>query len=151
MAPPSPPTSNAAAVPLRIVIGRLWRRLRQLPAAAGLTPTQQAVLATIVREGPLGIAALSQREGINPTMLSRIVAKLTEGGLVSRHADPSDGRAAVVLATERGLRLQRRIRAERNDLLQLKLAGLTPELQQRLEAAMPALEALADSLLRGDY
>ncbi len=140
-------TTPTAAISLRIVIGRLWRRLRQIHAAADLTPTQQATLATIVREGPLGIASLSRREGINPTMLSRVVAELTARGLVSRETDPSDRRAGVVLATARGLRLQGHIRDERNDLLHQRLAALPPELRQRVEDAIPALEALADSLL----
>jgi DNA-binding MarR family transcriptional regulator len=144
-----PPESQPGAL-LRILIGRLSRRLRQTQAGAGLTPTQLSVLATVVHHGPLGLAQLSQREGINPTMLSRMVAKLTGAGLVTRKADPLDGRAALLLATEKGRRLQRGIQAERNDVLSKRFQELPPAQRQLLTLAIPALEALADSLLVPD-
>lgn len=144
------PTQVQPAARLRILIGRLARRLRQTQAGAGLTPTQLSVLATVVRQGPLGLALLSQLEGINPTMLSRIVAKLSGRGLVARRADPLDGRAAMLLPTDRGRRLQRRIQAERNDVLGQRLEKLPAAQRKLLMEAIPALEALADSLLLPD-
>jgi DNA-binding MarR family transcriptional regulator len=143
-------TLVAPAVTLRVLIARLSRRLRQTQAGAGLTPTQLSVLATVVRHGHLGLADLSKAEGINPTMLSRIVAKLSTQGLLTRRADPLDGRAALVSPTERGRRLQRRIQAERNDVLGQRLDALPRAQRQLLVAAIPALEALADSLLGSD-
>ncbi|MGC2191170.1 MAG: MarR family transcriptional regulator [Candidatus Dormiibacterota bacterium] len=147
--PTEPPESQPGAL-LRILIGRLSRRLRQTQAGAGLTPTQLSVLASVVHHGPLGLAQLSQREGINPTMLSRMVAKLTGADLVTRKADPLDGRAALLLATERGRRLQRRIQAERNDVLSKRFQELPAAQRQLLTQAIPALEALSDSLLVPD-
>ncbi|HUY10395.1 MAG TPA: MarR family winged helix-turn-helix transcriptional regulator [Candidatus Dormibacteraeota bacterium] len=144
-----PPQVQPAAQ-LRILLGRLSRRLRQTQAGAGLTPTQLSVLATVVRHGPLGLAKLSQLEGINPTMLSRIVAKLGGLGLVTRRSDPLDGRAAILLPSERGCRLQRRIQMERNDFLGQRLGKLPASQRQLLLEAIPALEALADSLLTSD-
>ncbi|HVB52890.1 MAG TPA: MarR family transcriptional regulator [Candidatus Acidoferrales bacterium] len=144
------PTPVQPAALLRILIGRLARRLRQTQAGAGLTPTQLSVLATVVRHGPLGLGLLSQLEGINPTMLSRIVAKLSGRGLVARRADPLDGRAAMLLPTDRGRRLQRRIQAERNDVLGQRLEKLPAAQRKLLMEAIPALEALADSLLLPD-
>lgn len=144
-----PPQVQPAAQ-LRVLFGRISRRLRQTQAGAGLTPTQLSVLATVVRHGPLGLAQLSQREGINPTMLSRIVAKLGGQGLVTRRSDPLDGRAAVLLATAKGGRLQRRIQLERNDSLGQRFEQLPESQRQLLLNAMPAMEALADSLLASD-
>ncbi|MGH7643921.1 MAG: MarR family winged helix-turn-helix transcriptional regulator [Candidatus Dormibacteria bacterium] len=146
---PAPPEAPSAAV-LRILIGRLSRRLRPTQAGAGLTPTQLSVLATLARHGPVGPAQLSQLEGINPTMLSRIVAKLTGRGLVARRPDPLDGRAAVLLTTVSGRRLHRRIQAERNDVLGHRLETLSVAQRKLLVEAIPALEALADSLLVPD-
>ena len=101
-----PPQLHSAAR-LRVLIGRLSRRLRQTQADAALTPTELSVLATVVRRGPVRLAQLAQLEEVNPTMLSRIVAKLGRDGLVTRRADPLDGRAALLLPTERGRRLRR--------------------------------------------
>jgi DNA-binding MarR family transcriptional regulator len=146
MATHSDPLQSSPSTQLRVLIGRLSRRLRQTEAGAGLTPTQLSVLATVVRRGPLRLAQLSQREGINPTMLSRIVAKLTEAGLITRRPDPADARAALLLPTERGRRLQRRIQTERNDVLGQRIQSL-PEAQRRLLLeAIPALEQLAEAL-----
>lgn len=143
---PDPSQVEPAAL-LRMLIGRLSRRLRQTQAGAGLTPTQLSVLATVVRHGPLGLAQLSHLEGIHPTMLSRIVAKLSGAGLVARRADPLDGRAALLLPTDKGRQLHRLIQAKRNDVLGQRLQNLPSSQRQLLIEAIPALEALADSMV----
>ncbi|HVC39198.1 MAG TPA: MarR family transcriptional regulator [Candidatus Dormibacteraeota bacterium] len=135
------------AARLRMLIGKLSRRLSRVQAGAGLTPTELAVLAAVARRGPLGLAELSSREGINPTMLSRIASKLGDGGLVARQTDPRDRRAAQLVATEQGRRLHRRIRAERNDILSQRLRSLPPRQRQLVIDALPALEALTEALL----
>ncbi|HEY6538665.1 MAG TPA: MarR family winged helix-turn-helix transcriptional regulator [Candidatus Dormibacteraeota bacterium] len=147
------PTRSAPAPPaivLRVLIGRLARRLRQTQAGGQLTPTQLSVLGAVAQRGPIGLAELSQLEGINPTMLSRIVAKLGGVGLLSRRVDAFDGRAATVRATEQGRRLYRRIQAERNDVLGQCLEELPSSLRRQLVEAIPALEALAEALLAPD-
>ena len=131
---------------LRRAIGRLNRRLRQTRAGADLTPSQYEVLATIVNRGPVRHAELAVIEGLNPTMLSRIVGKLETGGLVTRLADTVDGRVVHVAATKRGRDLVDRIRRERSDTLSLALKVLSEDEQQKLLIALPVLESLADSL-----
>lgn len=143
----SEPAGIEPAPALRSLIGKISRRLRPTQAGAGLTPTQLSVLATVVRRGPIRPAQVSQLEGINPTMLSRITAKLGRDRLVARRVDPRDGRAALLVATDRGRRLQRRILAERNDALGQRFQALPAPQRQRLVDALPALEALAESLL----
>jgi DNA-binding MarR family transcriptional regulator len=79
-------------------------------------------------------------------MLSRIVAQLGAKGLVRRTNHPEDRRAALVAATASGRRLHERMRAQRNDALVAELAVLSPEEHDRLVAALPALELLAERL-----
>jgi DNA-binding MarR family transcriptional regulator len=143
----SDPDQIEPAHALRSLIGKISRRLRPTQAGAGLTPTQLSVLATVVRRGPIRLALVSQVEGVNPTMLSRITAKLSRDGLVARRVDPLDRRTVSLVATDRGRRLQRRILAERNDALGQRFHALPASQRQRLVDALPALEALADSLL----
>ena len=133
---------------LRAVIGRLSRRLRPTAAAvaAGLTPTKISVLLHVARAGRLRLSELSEAEGINPTMMSRIIADLTEAGLVMRISDPGDRRAAFVEATPTGNKLAERIRRERTDALNLALEGLDEHERSQIEAALPALERLAEQL-----
>ena len=133
---------------LRAVIGRLSRRLRPTAAAvaAGLTPTRSSVLLHVARAGRIRLSELSDAEGINPTMMSRVIADLTQEGLVTRAIDPSDRRAALVEATARGRKLAERIRRERTDHLNLALDGLDEHERSQIEAALPALERLAERL-----
>jgi DNA-binding MarR family transcriptional regulator len=133
---------------LRAAIGRLARRLRPTEAAraAGLTPTRIAVLQTLNRRGPMRLSELAEAEGINPTMLSRVTADLVDAGLVARASDSGDRRAAWVETTAAGKRLGVRIRRERTDAVKLALATLPERERRRIEAALPALEQLADEL-----
>ena len=140
------PDEIDSAERLRAVIGRLSRRLRPTEAGAGLTPSQISVLFSVVRLGPLGLTQLAQLEGLNPTMLSRIVGSLCEEGLLSRIANPDDGRAALVQSTAAGRRLRTRTHRERARLLEAHVQELSKEAQQSLLRALPALEALADAL-----
>jgi DNA-binding MarR family transcriptional regulator len=130
------------------VIGRLSRRLRPTEAgvAAGLTPSRVSVLLHVVRDGSQRLSELAAREGINPTMLSRIVGHLVEAGLLERMSDEGDRRSAWVKATPAGRRLAERMRRERTDAVSLGLEQLSAQDLARLEEALPALETLADQL-----
>lgn len=131
---------------LRLAVARVSRRLRSVPSGQGMTSTQLSVLAAVVRGGPVRLADLAAAEDVNPTMLSRIVAKLDADGLLTRTPDPDDARVAVVEATGAGRRRNQRIRDERTQALTRVLAELDPRLVERLTAAVPALEALASAL-----
>ena len=141
-------TENDTATRLHTAVGRLSRRLRAMAAAEGLTPTDSSVLFSIARNGPLGMTELARTEDLNPTMLSRVVARLEERGLVQRAQDPEDRRATLVAATPQGADLRARIRAARGKALGSELDHLSPAHQEALEAALPALEALVEAMQR---
>jgi DNA-binding MarR family transcriptional regulator len=146
--PPHTDTHTDTPARLRVTIARLHRRLRPTAAgtAAGLTPTRISLLGTINRLGPIRLSDLAAEEGINPTMLSRVVGDLGEGGLIERVEDPQDRRAALVTTTREGRRLIKRMRRERTDVLSLALEDLPAGDRRALERALPALELLADNL-----
>ncbi len=131
---------------MRTVITRLGRRLRRTAAGGDLSPSQYDVLATIVRRGPLRLSELAVIEGLNPTMLSRIVGKLETDGLVRRTQDRSDGRVAHLAATAEGRKLHERILRERTETLNLLLDNLDQDQRQALVQALPVLESLAEAL-----
>jgi DNA-binding MarR family transcriptional regulator len=135
-------------VRLRIALARLSRRLRntEAAAAAGLTPTRISVLLAIVREERIGISALADSEGLNPTMLSRAISSLVGDGLVARTSDDGDRRAAWVQSTAAGRKLAERMRHERTEALNRALAELSEDDRRLLERALPALEGLAEQL-----
>jgi DNA-binding MarR family transcriptional regulator len=131
-----------------VAIARLSRRLRTTAAAseAGLTPTRISVLLTVVREGPLRLSDLADRESLNPTMLSRAIRNLVEAGLLARSSDDGDRRAAWVKATAAGRRLAERMRRERTDALNRALNDMGAQDRRAIESALPALEQLAERL-----
>jgi DNA-binding MarR family transcriptional regulator len=136
------------AARLRIAIARLSRRLRTTAAgsAAGLTPTKISVLLTVVRDGPIRLSVLAEVESLNPTMLSRVIADLSDKGLVARTSDDGDRRAAWAEVTEAGRRLAEQMRRERTDAVIGALDELAPTDRRVLEQALPALEQLAEHL-----
>lgn len=104
------------------------------------------MLFTVVRCAPIGMSELAREEDLNPTMLSRVVARLAEGGLLERTPHPSDGRVVVVSATDAGTSLRAETVRARNDVLAHELDGLSPEDTAALEAALPVIEMLAARL-----
>ena len=146
------PTSGRQAVPeqdptrLRAVIGKLSRRLRPTVAGSGLTPSQISALFTIVRMGPMRLSELAEIEAVNPTMLSRIAAQLSDAGLIRREPDPEDRRAAIVGATAAGRRMRERVHRERTRALSVHVDALEPEQREALWSALPVLEELAQRL-----
>src|SRR6195952_1741915 len=120
---------------LRIALARIARLVDRQVSGEGMTRTQLSVLGTIARLGPIGISELADTEGLNPTMLSRVLGKLEASGLVVRAGTPPAGRS-----------LQQRLRKQRSQLLADRLTGLPAEQADQLLAGLPALEALAEQL-----
>jgi DNA-binding MarR family transcriptional regulator len=131
---------------LRAVIPRLARVLNDTSTGEDLTPTQYSVLALVRVRGPLGLTELTELEGLNPTMLSRVVKALDERGLIRRMQDPGDLRAAHVAVTPEGEQVHDRVRNQRTKVLSECLHGLPPDATAALLAAVPDLEALAEAL-----
>jgi DNA-binding MarR family transcriptional regulator len=133
---------------LRIALARIARLVDRQVSGDGMTRTQLSVLGTIARLGPLGIGELADIEGLNPTMLSRVLGKLEASGLVVRSAAEADRRAVRVQTTPAGRSLQQRLRRQRSQLVAERLTGLPQGQAEQLLAALPALETLAEQLNR---
>jgi DNA-binding MarR family transcriptional regulator len=133
---------------LRGVIPRLARELNDTSTGEGLTPTQYSVLALVRVRGPLGLAELTELEGLNPTMVSRIIKVLDERELIRRMPDPNDMRAARLVATPTGEQVHDRVRAQRTQVLSECLGRLPTGTASTLLAAVPAMEALAEAVKR---
>jgi DNA-binding MarR family transcriptional regulator len=89
---------------------------------------------------------LADSEGINPTMLSRVVSKLLDNGLLERTSDVDDRRAAWVSITRLGRRLTERMKSERTEAVNAAMGALAPGDRRSIERALSALEALAEQL-----
>lgn len=142
------PLDVDAVARLRRVIIHLSRLLNASAAAEGLSPTQASILACVGHRGPVGIGELAEIEGVNPTMVSRIVGKLDGAGLVRRRPNPLDQRGTLVEATELGRELSDRVRVRRTETVTEILGSLPRAAADSLLAALPALEALAKGFER---
>ncbi|TQF75259.1 MarR family transcriptional regulator [Rhodococcus spelaei] len=133
-----------------MALARISRLVDRQVSGGGLTRTQLSVLGTVARLGPLGAGAIAEVEGLNPTMLSRVIGKLEADGLLARSADPGDRRAVLVQVTAAGEGLHRRLRRERTELFADALARLPDVQAESLLVALPAVEALAEQMFAPD-
>lgn len=134
------------AIRLRRVISKLARELNASSTGAGLTPSQASVLGLIVARGPLSLGELGQLEGLNPTMLSRVISRLHALGLIERIPDPADLRSASVLSTPAGRRADTEVKSRRAAAVSRCLGLLPPDQVELISGALPALEELADTM-----
>jgi DNA-binding MarR family transcriptional regulator len=142
--PASPQSDDPAALAaaLRMVLGRLWRRLR---AENGFPLTQGAVLARLEREGPQSTAELAAAERVRPQSMGQTVAELEVQGLISRHPDPSDGRRVLLELTDDGRAALGRDRQRREGWLASAIDQSTDEAERRaLARAIVVLERLGE-------
>jgi DNA-binding MarR family transcriptional regulator len=132
---------------LRVSIGLLVRRLRQVQTKGDLSLPETSALARLDRGGPATPGALAKQEQISPQSMGATLGALEARGLIQRHPDPDDGRRAVMSLTETGLKVLRIRRSERTERMAQALAThfTGPELRQ-LMAAAPLLERLAQRI-----
>lgn len=140
------PGDELSPARLRTAVSRMARWLRPTAAAASLTATEVDMLMVAERRGPARMSEFAAFCGLNPTMLSRMVPRLEEAGLLARHADPEDKRACLIKATPRARKLLERVRSERTDLLSSLLDELDETERRAVAAATPVLEKLAERL-----
>jgi DNA-binding MarR family transcriptional regulator len=134
------------AIRMRRVISKLARELNSSSTGAGLTPSQASVLGLISSREPVTLGELGELEGLNPTMLSRVISKLQNLGLIDRIPDPADLRSASVVSTPTGKGVYREIKARRAAAVSRCLELLPPEQADLLTRALPALEAFAETM-----
>ena len=135
--------SIALAADLRQAIGRTHRRLRSEVGDAHLPYVQYSVLTVLTREGPMTPGRLAEREGVQPPTMTRTVNCLVELGLVSKAADPRDGRQVVVALTPAGDAEVRETRRRRDAWLTSRLSRLAPDDRATLARAAVLLKEIA--------
>jgi DNA-binding MarR family transcriptional regulator len=141
------PNPDELAATLRLSIGLLLRRLRQIPTGDELTLSESAALARLDRGGPATAAELARAEQISPQSMGATVSALLQRGLIAKAADPADGRRMILSVTPPGFEVLRHRRTQRTEQLSkaLSSAFTATELEQ-LAAAAPLLERLANSI-----
>jgi DNA-binding MarR family transcriptional regulator len=142
-----PDTDHAHAVAgeLRVLVGRLRRKLREEVGAGDFTEPQISVLSRLEREGPATVTTLARAEGMRPQSMGATVATLVSAGLVSGSPDPTDGRQTVLSLTAAARKAFKAIRAAREDwLFRAIRAKLSLREQKTLATGVELLKRLVD-------
>jgi DNA-binding MarR family transcriptional regulator len=121
---------------------RLVGLFRWLSPPSGLSLTAAATLATLERSGPVRLTALADREAVTQPAMTQLVARLQAAGLVTRAADPGDGRVVQVEITDAGRAVLAQRRAVRAERLAAMLDDLSAAERAALAAALPAMDRL---------
>jgi DNA-binding MarR family transcriptional regulator len=136
----------ALASELRVLIGKLKRRLREQASVGDLTPSQIAVLRHLGQGGPMTVTALAQAESVRSQSMGATVATLEAAGFVSGSPHPTDGRQTILSLTPAFQEKLAAGRAVHDDwLFRAIRTALAPEEQQDLSRAVELLRRLADS------
>jgi DNA-binding MarR family transcriptional regulator len=130
---------------LRVVIGRLNRRLREQSGADDLTQAQKSALLRLDHDGEATVTALAKAEGVRPQSMGATVAALQEMGLVGGRPHATDGRQTLLSLTPKCVDWLQAGRAARQDWMIAALtSALSSDEQAQLAMALPLLRRLAD-------
>ena len=133
---------HVLAARLRLSMVHLSRQLRRMDPSE-LTITQFSALATVVRNGPLGVGHLAEIEGLPSPAATRLADRLEEAGLIARRANPADRRGVQLMATTAGTELLTRRAQVGNAWLAGHLSALNKADRLALERAVTVLESFA--------
>jgi DNA-binding MarR family transcriptional regulator len=141
------PDVEQVAAALRLSIGLLLRRLRQVKAEGELTLPESSALARLDSGGSTSSAALARLEQISPQSMGATLGGLEARGMIERAPDPEDGRRVFLSVTEAGRQaLRDRRNAAVEHLAQALATGFSPAELNQLMAVVPLLERLAQSI-----
>ncbi|MEU0803959.1 MarR family transcriptional regulator [Streptomyces sp. NPDC005970] len=133
-----------AAHEIRVVVGRLRRRLKETYDNEELTPTQTAVLSRLSKEGPASTSDLAAAERVRPQSMAATLGVLDERGLIQRRPDPDDGRRQLISLSESGTAyVDDKRRAGEEWLAQALESGYTEEERQDIIKALALLDRLS--------
>jgi DNA-binding MarR family transcriptional regulator len=140
-----PRTASAASADTRIgdVLERFATWLRRTTPAFEWNQVALSTLSLLVRKGPLRITDLVAAERITQPGMTSLVGRMASAGLVTRTADPTDGRATLVQATEAGRAYLDQCHSVRAEVITRHVRELPPQHRQALLAALDAIEVLA--------
>ncbi|RNM13811.1 MarR family winged helix-turn-helix transcriptional regulator [Nocardioides pocheonensis] len=144
MTTPPPDDVGGDTIRLYRALVRITRSIRRDAREIPIGHGALSALATLVTDGPQRAGTLAETEGVSAPAMTRLLKFLEDQAYVARRADPDDGRATLLAATQAGEDLVRSGRAARLRGLEDRLAALPDDQLELLLAALPALEALAD-------
>ncbi|TXG92257.1 MarR family transcriptional regulator [Rhodococcus rhodnii] len=133
---------RALASELSLVLVRITRQLRGRRADAQISLTQLSAIATLARDGAMTPGNLAAREHVQPPSMTRVIASLTDAGLVARTPHPTDGRQVLVSLTDAGRALFEEESNAREEWMTERLASLNEDDRNTIGDAVAILRDL---------
>lgn len=140
--------TEAALTAVEHQISMLWRRGRSVSHQLSrqvhpdMEPAAYGLLSVIRRQGPIRLTELASSIGVGKPSVSRQIAFLESLGLVSKEADPLDGRAQSIRLTPKGEEKMHQVQDARREVFRERLAEWPPEELQTLAMYMAKLNAI---------
>lgn len=129
---------------LRLLVQRLARRIRNNRADGSMSDTKMGVLFRL----EVSVATpgqLAERERVSPPSMNRTLNALEQAALVARSPDPDDARKVIVTLTPEGAALIAETRRLRTEWFGERLAELSQDERDALQAVIPVLRHLSES------
>ncbi|MGW0455325.1 MULTISPECIES: MarR family winged helix-turn-helix transcriptional regulator [Gordonia] len=138
----STPTDDGLSGALALAIVRLARRLRLRRQNQLVSLTQLSALSTLHIEGAMTPGALAAAERVKPPSMTRVLASLSDLGMIERAPHPTDGRQAIVTLAPAGEEVIVAEHAARRAWLSDQIDALTDDERATLRSALPVLAKL---------
>ena len=146
---PAPDTAGADAAldAVENQLSLLWRRGRSISHQLSrqvhpdMEPAAYGLLSVIRKQGPIRLTDLASCIGVGKPSVSRQIAFLEGLGLVSKEADPLDGRAQAIRLTSEGEERMHQVQDARREVFRERLAEWPAEDLQALAMYMGKLNA----------
>ena len=149
----SPPAASLSSQ-LADVLGRIGRGLRYRTRAAretlDVTHSESELLRLLARKPGIRVHDAATELGVASNSVSTLVKQLSRVGLLTRCADPQDGRVAQLRLTAEAEEWVTQLGNAREDALARALETLDADDQERLGAAVPAMKRLSKALARSE-
>jgi len=139
--PTDGPTAELAAELQRVLLVSS-RILRSQSASGDVSVPQFSVLAYLERSGESTPGALADFEHVSPPVMTRILGRLEQAGLVRRSAHPGDGRQVRVTLSEEGKQVVLAGREHRHAWLRERIDAASPDQRASLREAAEVLREI---------
>lgn len=140
-------SADAALTAVEHQLSVLWRRARAVSQQLSrqvhpdMEPAAYGLLSVLRRQGPIRLTALASCIGVGKPSVSRQIAFLESLGLVSKEADPLDGRAQSIRLTAKGEDKMHQVQDARREVFRERLSEWPTEDLQALARFMAKLNA----------
>jgi DNA-binding MarR family transcriptional regulator len=132
--------------------GRWAEAIRDYETPWGKVGYRQLELLWCIRhhlaaEGDPTPSALAGYYDIQPSVITRVLARLEAHGFVTRQSDPGDGRRSYIRITDTGVLVSKYVEELYIQEVLAAVAGLEPAALAELQRAVTMLDRISDTLL----